>query len=639
MSQPVDVNGGAKMGGTFAKKKGFRGISNEELAQLLEKEMIKKKLKFKSAETSVGTHSQGRMTVDTNGGDLTGGPAAKKKGNRYKDLSTAEIAQLYEEELTNLKQRQQKQRPFLCATHEEENTKTGLSDGLAYHNPVPDKPKKKENRFKSPSNAELERLVQEERAKLQAQQCGTAYQQHRAASFETIEAEMQQIRSSRRCSIDQQVPAMQSVWRCSTDQQVQALASPAAMTSGEQLKQSSCKNRFSRLSIKELEMLVEEEKQKARNRAASKIQKVTANLSCRGKKLQDPISEGNKEQTDTKSTKTCRHRKKKDVILDPQAASEEAELRMNIQQSLQNQSVECATAEDGGRFTIDTDKRLEQKHGFVNNKMEVPAQVGASTHRISLETGSVEDENDMQFHSFGDILSSFDSIMDESFASLDDDALLESKMELAEWILLQKMNATNDLSENKQYFEKALCILNSLILKMIVAAEQDGDIDDMLVDLDPKLITVENIIVVNEDNAYFARTESLNPDNDPVEMKYEAMKALGVLTYELLTRGDGPPFSSCTSTLSESRSLQLLCITGDDEKAGDVSDNSVQPKRKKNSNHDAGGISSVMSSAGVPYPLIRFTLDLLGGESSDGVLFRSDDSFQSFSDIVMEIEQ
>ena len=145
--------------------------------------------------------------------------------------------------------------------------------------------------------------------------------------------------------------------------------------------------------------------------------------------------------------------------------------------------------------------------------------------------------------------------------------------------------------------------------------------------------------MVNEDNAHFARTESLNPDNDPVEMKYEAMKALGVLTYELLTRGDGPPFSSYTSTLSEGRSLQLLCITGDDEKAGDVSDNSVQPKRKKTSNHDAGGISSVMLSAGVPYPLIRFTLDLLGGESSDGVLFRSDDSFQSFSDIVMEIEQ
>ena len=488
--------------------------------------------------------------------------------------------------------------------------------------------KKKGNRFKGLSIADLERLVQEERAKVQLQQNSTNHQQQRAVS-ETNDEKQQMKRGT-------------------ADQQVRAVASPAAMTSEEQPKQSEGKNRFSRLSIKELEMLVEEETQKARNREANKNQKISTEEFDAGKanevnineiRLEDSRSEKGYETSGAKLKKTRRTRKKKEVILDPRAALEEAELRMKIQQSLQNQSVECATAEDGGRFTIDTDKRLEQKHGFVKNKMEVPAQVGASTHRISLETGSVEDENDMQFHSFSDILSSFDSIMDESFASLHEDVIAVSKVELAEWILLQKMNATNDLSANKQYFEKALFILNSLILKMIVAAEQDGDIDDMLVDLDPKLITVENIIVVNEDNAYFARTESLNPDNDPVEMKYEAMKALGVLTYELLTRGDGPPFSSYTSTLSEGRSLQLLCITGDDEKAGDVSDNSVQPQRKKTSNHDAGGISSVMLSAGVPYPLIRFTLDLLGGESSDGVLFRSDDAFQSFSDIVMEIEQ
>jgi ATP-dependent RNA helicase DDX31/DBP7 len=46
-----------------------------------------------------------------------------------------------------------------------------------------------------------------------------------------------------------------------------------------------------------------------------------------------------------------------------------------------------------------------------------------------------------------------------------------------------------------------------------------------------------------------------------------------------------------------------------------------------------------MIGAGVPYPLCRFVVDLLGGECSDGLLFRSDSSFESFSDILQDLEQ
>ena len=50
-------------------------------------------------------------------------------------------------------------------------------------------------------------------------------------------------------------------------------------------------------------------------------------------------------------------------------------------------------------------------------------------------------------------------------------------------------------------------------------------------------------------------------------------------------------------------------------------------------------ISNAMIDAGVPYPLCRFVVDLLGGECSDGLLFRSDNSFESFSDILDDLKQ
>jgi ATP-dependent RNA helicase DDX31/DBP7 len=52
-----------------------------------------------------------------------------------------------------------------------------------------------------------------------------------------------------------------------------------------------------------------------------------------------------------------------------------------------------------------------------------------------------------------------------------------------------------------------------------------------------------------------------------------------------------------------------------------------------------GMLPSAMIDAEVPYPLCRFVVDLLGGECSDGSLFRSDNSFDSFSDVLADLEQ
>eukprot|EP00956_Cyclotella_meneghiniana_P010248 scaffold14139_cov74-Cyclotella_meneghiniana.AAC.20 len=49
-----------------------------------------------------------------------------------------------------------------------------------------------------------------------------------------------------------------------------------------------------------------------------------------------------------------------------------------------------------------------------------------------------------------------------------------------------------------------------------------------------------------------------------------------------------------------------------------------------------------MMNAGVPYPFCRFIIDLLGGEDrvdADGILFRNDNAFTSFTDVVDDINQ
>jgi hypothetical protein len=168
---------------------------------------------------------------------------------------------------------------------------------------------------------------------------------------------------------------------------------------------------------------------------------------------------------------------------------------------------------------------------------------------------------------------------------------------------------------------------------MVVTVEKNGDLE-MQVTCHPKLVTTQNILIAqleNGESPVFIETESEDCSSlDSLVTKYEALKALGVVAYELLMIGDGPPVSSF---LSASESSCQLHLSIEDTTSYEAD----QTKRRKALNRGQSGITAVMSNAGVPYPLCRFVVDLLGGE--DGLMFRRDDSFHSFSDVIIDLEQ
>jgi len=163
------------------------------------------------------------------------------------------------------------------------------------------------------------------------------------------------------------------------------------------------------------------------------------------------------------------------------------------------------------------------------------------------------------------------------------------------------------------------------VLKMIVTNIQKGK-SEMELAMDPKLITWDNVMIVEElvgegETAHWLETECENPC---FNKKYAAMKCLGMVAYRLLMRDSGPPIMAfLPSTITDSSgSPQLLLSLNDCEGGTDY-----LKRQKSTSSENRGRISTTMISAGVPYPLCRFVVDLLGGECSDGLLFRSDTSF------------
>ena len=206
---------------------------------------------------------------------------------------------------------------------------------------------------------------------------------------------------------------------------------------------------------------------------------------------------------------------------------------------------------------------------------------------------------------------------------------------LRDWIAFHKQNM-RDTSERRRYYERCVRLLNSLVLKIIVnVMKQDKSGVEMEVAFPPRLMTVDNIIVrqsdVEGEAAFFVRNETVQDSKNMRDNKYAAMKALGCVAYQLLTRGHGPPISSLLCSMADSDRLSLS-----------LDDHNGAPDRqldraKRQRAQQTGGITTAMLSAGVPYPLCRFTIDLLGGE--DGQLFRSDNSFESFNDVLTDLNQ
>jgi hypothetical protein len=91
------------------------------------------------------------------------------------------------------------------------------------------------------------------------------------------------------------------------------------------------------------------------------------------------------------------------------------------------------------------------------------------------------------------------------------------------------------------------------------------------------------------------------------------------------------------SSNTQSEGTAELMLTLDDSQNFD--DDSGQAKRPRASDRNQGRLSSAMINVGVPYPLCRFVVDLLGGDCSNSLLFRSDNSFESFSDVLADLKQ
>ena len=221
-----------------------------------------------------------------------------------------------------------------------------------------------------------------------------------------------------------------------------------------------------------------------------------------------------------------------------------------------------------------------------------------------------------------------------------------------EWVQEQKVAFnTGDAAECKRFFERCVGVIHSLVLKIVVTSVEKNGKAKMEVAVDPKYIVAENLMVQRTqeegDTLHFIKTdnaEGINSrsTNDDPGKKYAAMRALGMVAYEALMRGTGPPIKSflpSTMITSEGTPRLLLCLDDYDEKPEKPEGNQEKAKRLRATANKQGRISAAMITAGVPYPFCRFVVDLLGGECSDGLLFRSDSSFESLSDIIDDLNQ
>jgi hypothetical protein len=220
-----------------------------------------------------------------------------------------------------------------------------------------------------------------------------------------------------------------------------------------------------------------------------------------------------------------------------------------------------------------------------------------------------------------------------------------SRQSLREWIRVQKVNNSGeDVTSIKRYFERCVALIHSLVLKMIVTVVKNGNAE-MEISVDPRFVMTDNLVVnrsiENGETIDFIRSDTFDQEQqdhlDGTRWKYEAMKALGIVAYELLMRCDGPPIMTfLPSSNTQSDDAAELMLNLDDSQDFD---DSGQAKRPRASARNQGRLSSAMINVGVPYPLCRFVVDLFGGDCSNSLLFRSDNSFESFSDVLADLKQ
>ena len=284
-----------------------------------------------------------------------------------------------------------------------------------------------------------------------------------------------------------------------------------------------------------------------------------------------------------------------------------------------------------------------------------------------------------------DVLSaaaSSDSSLQDSIAPRctngDDVAAMDaSQYDLQAWISLNRgsiegkdsLPPRNTSFMKRQYLMKSVQILHSLAGQIGSTFSGRGSImgsegghNKELVHLD--FIAVDNVYVYDPNpmsclddcrqmSAHFIRGLSDSPflhahDNqDQTQNKYAAMHAFARIAYSMCMMGMGPSFSDVTTrklTTSEMNISIALSLHDDRgaEHIDDEEDEILDMMRKsyrmtKFEDIDHSKYMSAMIDAGVPLPMRRFISDLV--DDKQGGIFRSQHSFTSFEDVLLDLKQ
>lgn len=233
---------------------------------------------------------------------------------------------------------------------------------------------------------------------------------------------------------------------------------------------------------------------------------------------------------------------------------------------------------------------------------------------------------------------------------------------LSDWIASSRARedgADCSSSSRRKHLEDVVRILHSLARKIAGDAHAMNFDGHEGIAVHRNFIKITNIVVTESTEWVGVRGDSeLSADfvecgdsifhtdggEDEAKKMYGAMDALGRVAYEMCMRGDGPSvdkfFAPEETGASMSNAIDIKGSGGGD--AGDEMEDEIidmlrKTSRTITSEENGSGLVSVMLGAGIPFPLCRFVSDLF--VDRDGSLFRSERSFTSYRDVIMDLKQ
>eukprot|EP00970_Alexandrium_tamarense_P009155 scaffold1803_cov195-Alexandrium_tamarense.AAC.31 len=304
-----------------------------------------------------------------------------------------------------------------------------------------------------------------------------------------------------------------------------------------------------------------------------------------------------------------------------------------------------------GGFIADLEDDFMDDFDDDNAPAATATNTELSSSQVSLETSPEESRplitHDVVAQSFQNQTNVLRSGGNDNSLSLPFPSASTSR-DLTDWIRFHKEeghSSLNTFSDKKRYFERSVHLLHSLVLKIVGGKRSEG------VGIDPIYIKTDNVMVLNsmgdKEVAYFIRNGQTSGFGFELSVygsteKYAAMNAFGKIAYAILMRGERPLSSrgdTGSTAISTASRIQDSINEANGRERGVASETEPIKVRRTSTEGKSANFTSGMIDAGVPYPLCRFVADLMGGDGDDGGIFRSDDSFHSFSDVISDLEQ